>query len=57
MIYKYMVQARNTNFSTDAQHLRQLGSPSAYVPEGESFNKLPLTLIFMKEKYNVNKEK
>jgi hypothetical protein len=52
-----MVQARNTNFSTDAQHLRQLGSPSAYVPEGESFNKLPLTLIFMKEKYNVNKEK
>jgi len=52
-----MVQARNTNISTEAQHRRKLGSPSAYVPEGESFHKLPLTLIFMKEKYNVNKEK
>jgi len=29
-----MVQARNTNFSTDAQHCRKLGSPSAYVPGG-----------------------
>jgi len=32
-----MVQARNTNFSTDAQHCRKLGSPSAYVPRGRCF--------------------
>ena len=29
-----MVRARNTNFSTDAQHYGKLGSPSAYVPGG-----------------------
>ena len=33
-----------SNFSTDAQHPRKLGSPSAFVPSERGIKRAPLTL-------------